>query len=78
MSTGLVICSVCLREVHQDGDRAIRNGWRHCGRRDARGVSVICDGGIAVFPGPADRVNGPACEMDGTLPLAQRLEKSSL
>lgn len=45
MSTGIVMCSVCHRELHQDGP--VVNGrttWTHCEDK-----SPICDGAAVQY-----------------------------
>lgn len=59
MSTGIVICSICKRELHQSGDRAIENGWMHCEDRTPR-----CSDGSAVFPESTAEIVGKWCGMD--------------
>lgn len=59
MSYGIVICSVCDREVHQDGDKGIRNGWRHC-----ESGAVICIGGQAIYPDSESQIVGRWCGRD--------------
>lgn len=44
MSYGIVICSVCSRELHQGGNREIANGWRHC-----EGNTPKCEGASAEY-----------------------------
>lgn len=68
MSTGMVICSQCGREVHQNGPRDVRNGWRHC--RQSGEQTGLCNGAIAVYPKRAEDVKGWACQMDGPLPAS--------
>lgn len=60
MSCGIVVCSQCNHEIHQDGDRSIRNGWRHCEDR-----SSICIGASAVFPISESSIRGEWCGRDG-------------
>lgn len=57
MSTGLVICSVCLREVHQDGPN---QSWTHCEDRTAR-----CENANSVYP-LMGHIKGEWCGKDGT------------
>jgi len=66
MSSGLVICSACGREVHQTGPREIRNGWRHC--RYSGEQTPICAGASADYPRRNEDVKGWACQADGPLP----------
>jgi hypothetical protein len=64
MSTGLVICSTCRREVHQDSRRSpLEKGWYHCDDGTPR-----CAGAHSAYPQTADEVRGPACCADGPLP----------
>ena len=84
MSTGMVICSRCQREVHQDGDHRIRKGWRHCNgaspiyrlrenrRALASELTPICDGGSPVYPMSVEDVRGAYCCADGPLPDRHR------
>lgn len=67
MSTGMVICSICQREVHQDGDKSVSNGWRHCEDKSPR-----CAGGSSTYPKWAEDVLGFYCGMDGPLPPHER------
>lgn len=67
MSTGMVICSKCQREVHQDGDPRLRRGWRHC-----EDGSPICDLATAAYPMSAEDVRGSYCCADGPLPTRHR------
>lgn len=74
MSWGLVVCSVCRREVHQDGPRQHSTmncrcpkdsgfcpaGWRHCEDKTAR-----CDGATSQYPGREKNIVGRYCGMDG-------------
>lgn len=61
MSTGMVICSICGKEVHQWGDREVSRGWVHCETREP-----IC--GSAIYPKARADVKGKACEADGRMP----------
>jgi hypothetical protein len=63
MSTGIVICSTCHREVHQDGDRDLRNGWLHC----ENGLP-ICIGASAVYPDSVGDIAGRWCGRDAATP----------
>jgi len=70
MSTGLVICSVCRREVHQDGPRDEQRGcgtWRHCSR--FHGWTPICEGGHATYPNTREEIVGLFCQADGLAPV---------
>lgn len=35
MSCGIMVCSVCRREIHQDGPKNGRHTWRHCNTKSA-------------------------------------------
>lgn len=60
MSYGMVICSKCCREVHQDGPREVANGWTHCEDRTPR-----CDGAQSVYPSrERTEVKGKWCAAD--------------
>ena len=59
MSYGIVICSSCLRELHQDGDRAVGNGWLHCEDK-----TPICVGGTADYPKSETEIRGAWCGRD--------------
>ncbi len=64
MSTGLVICTKCRREVHQDGppmadDPTGRRTWRHCDRGTA-----LCLGASTRFPTGAGEIVGKWCGLD--------------
>lgn len=63
MSTGMVICSVCKREVHQDGPKSVSRGWPHC-----EDGTAMCDGATADYPRHAEDVRGAYCGADGPLP----------
>lgn len=63
MSSGLVICSVCKKEVHQDGPK---HSWRHCSR--FHGWTPMCDGAIPIYPRARDVINGLFCQADGLAP----------
>lgn len=67
MSTGMVICSRCQREVHQDGDHRVRKGWRHC-----EDGTPICDLASAAYPMSVEDVRGSYCCADGPLPTRHR------
>jgi len=56
MSTGMVICSKCLREVHQD---LVDHTWYHCEDATPR-----CDGADSVYP-LMGHVKGYWCGRDG-------------
>jgi hypothetical protein len=59
MSSGLMICSRCRREVHQDGPKNIANGWRHCVDRTPR-----CFAGSSEYPASRAEIVGPFCGAD--------------
>jgi hypothetical protein len=61
MSTGVVVCSVCRREVHQDGPHAASgvSTWRHCEDKTPR-----CDGASSAYPKAGEPV-GKWCGIDG-------------
>jgi hypothetical protein len=71
MSSGLVICSVCRREVHQDGptpaptppDRYPSTGWTHCEDGTPR-----CDGATSTYPTSRAEIVGRFCACDGPAP----------
>lgn len=62
MSYGLVICSVCKREVHA---RMISNinssgdNWEHCEDKSPR-----CYGASSIYPKSKDEIVGIACGYD--------------
>lgn len=56
MSYGLLICSKCSREVHQDGDN---HTWRHCEDK-----SPICEGARRDYPRNASEIKGKFCGCD--------------
>ena len=67
MSTGIVICSVCSREVHQDGPREWHgksdpNGtatWRHCEDK-----TPVCSGAAIAYPESTAQIVGRWCGCD--------------
>lgn len=62
MSCGLVICSECRREVHQDGPDQT---WRHCQDKTPR-----CDGAVSRYPSSRAEIVGPFCgadDLDGSV-----------
>jgi hypothetical protein len=61
MSSGIVVCSKCNREVHQDGDMLLTGsrGWRHCEDKTAR-----CPGASSVYPNSVRDIKGPYCGRD--------------
>lgn len=56
MSSGMVICSECLREVHQDGPN---HTWTHCEDKTPR-----CEGAMSVYP-LMGHIKGKWCGRDG-------------
>lgn len=56
MSYGIVICSVCKSEVHQDGEN---HGWRHCEDKTPR-----CEGGSSGYPQSLSEIVGKWCGRD--------------
>jgi len=56
MSTGLVICSKCYREVHQDGEN---HSWRHCEDKTSR-----CEGASSIYPLSRSFIKGKYCGRD--------------
>ena len=63
MSSGLVICSVCHVEVHQDGPT---HTWRHCSR--FHNWTPLCEGGKAMYPDTREQISGLFCQADGLAP----------
>ena len=61
MSTGLVICSECKREVHQDGPHLLDepDTWRHCEDKSPR-----CKGADSTYPQDRSEIVGKFCGMD--------------
>ncbi len=61
MSTGIVVCSKCRREVHQDGpkDKDGRYGWRHCEDKTPK-----CEGATVDYAERGEP-KGRFCGMDG-------------
>lgn len=60
MSAGIVVCSACRREVHQDGPLVDgRSGWSHCEDK-----SPICDDAGAVYPDAGEQPRGHWCGRD--------------
>jgi hypothetical protein len=72
MSTGLVICSKCKKEVHQDGPHHAngRSEWRHCSR--FHGWTPICKGAEPMYPHARVQINGLFCQADGLAPEEPR------
>jgi hypothetical protein len=62
MSWGMCICSVCKREVHQDGakDAQGRTRWTHCEDK-----TPICEHGLAEYAQDLREVKGKYCGRDG-------------
>lgn len=61
MSSGLAICSVCHREIHQGvvGIGWPEHRWWHCNDR-----SAICEGARAEYPRNYGDIVGAFCGMD--------------
>ncbi len=65
MSSGLVVCSKCLREVHQgDREKFPPKGWYHCFGKRLAADSPMCEGATAVYPPSLDKISGPYCGAD--------------
>jgi hypothetical protein len=67
MSSGLVICNNCRREVHQDGDPNQAYGWRHC--NDKTPACGFADGAalgsnFIRYPTSTSEIVGPYCGRD--------------
>lgn len=61
MSSGIVICSVCSGEVHQDGPRSDGpRAWRHCHAKTA-----LCPDATVIYPTSTAAIVGPWCGRDG-------------
>jgi hypothetical protein len=61
LSSGVVMCQGCRREVHQWGPKVDgRPTWVHCDNR-----SPICAGCHAVYPNDLEQLVGPWCGVDG-------------
>ena len=56
MSSGLVICSICKREVHQEG---ADHGWIHCQDQTPR-----CTLADSIYPDDYSQIVGPYCGKD--------------
>ena len=56
MSYGIVICSVCKREVHQDGPN---HTWTHCEDKTPR-----CEKAHSSYPDNVGEIVGKWCGMD--------------
>jgi len=65
MSSGLVVCSKCKREVHQ-GDAKLfpPKGWYHCIGTRWDADTPICEGAKAIWPPSQREINGPFCGVD--------------
>ena len=62
MSTGIVICSTCKREVHQDGPfdpKTNAYSWTHCEDKTPR-----CEGATSDWPVSKDEIKGKWCGAD--------------
>lgn len=59
MGCGLIVCSSCNREMHQDGSREIEDGWRHCEDKTPR-----CGGAHGKYPASRQEIVGRFCGMD--------------
>ena len=57
MSTGIVVCSICSREVHQ----SVYHKWTHC--EDA---TPLCPYAERVYPKSTDEIKGAWCGSDGS------------
>lgn len=57
MSYGIVICSKCHREVHQDGPE---HSWRHCEDKTPR-----CNDADSIYPDSSTNIVGKFCARDG-------------
>ena len=65
MSYGIVVCSKCRREVHQNGGMECGMGWTHCTGSSAAPGSPICKGAKAVYPSSTEEIVGAYCGADG-------------
>jgi hypothetical protein len=54
MSAGIVVCSICYHEVHQNS-----GGWFHCDSN-----TPICNGAIPVYPRSTEDIQGKWCGRD--------------
>lgn len=59
MSSGLVICSTCKREIHQKRELGSMV-WRHCDDGSER-----CDGAWSEYPASRAEIVGKYCGRDG-------------
>jgi len=55
MSAGIVVCSICYHEVHQNS-----GGWFHCDSK-----TPICDGARPEYPTSTAYIEGKWCGRDG-------------
>lgn len=72
MSYGLVVCSYCNREIHQDGPD---HTWRHCEDKTPR-----CIGAAGRYPATAGEIVGTWCgadDFDGVFRNARKKAKKS-
>lgn len=51
MSSGVVMCSKCKKEVHQNGLKDVNNctAWTHCSGTWLKPGTPICEGAKVVF-----------------------------
>jgi len=64
MSSGIVVCSKCKREVHQGGvSEMLPFGWYHCEDKTAR-----CDGATSIYPASKSDIKGDWCGIDEMVP----------
>jgi hypothetical protein len=56
MSWGILICSKCKREIHQDGPD---HSWTHCEDKTS-----ICDGAGKIYPTSREQIKGKFCGKD--------------
>ena len=60
MSYGIVICSICKREVHQKRNTETdRLSWFHC-----EDTTDICSTAQTVYPSSTEEIRGAYCGMD--------------
>lgn len=61
MGCGIIICSVCSREIHQTGPKMYegRRGWTHCEDR-----TPMCIGGKPAYPHSKRDIVGLWCGCD--------------
>ena len=55
MSTGLLVCNKCMREIHQRGDRK----WFHCEDK-----TLLCEGASGIYPKDDSEIKGKWCGCD--------------